>query len=74
MNVTIHPSHWFHHQHLQKADEHLGVIHWSELFHNEVFWILVLLTAVFVPLIILAILFGTTPPSNGLPMIYRPWW
>ena len=74
MNITLHPGHWFHHQHLHKAEEQGSGMRWSEVFHSEVFWILALLTAVLVPLIILALLFGATSPSNGLPMVYRPMW
>jgi hypothetical protein len=58
MNVSIHPSHWFHHH--QPAEP--GKLH--ALVASETFWMFVVMISVLVATIVLAVMFGNAGPSN----------
>jgi len=62
MNITIHPSQWFHHRHL--AGEHEMKRQWHPLLRNEIFWIVAIFVTFFAVATVLAILFGNTVPSE----------
>jgi hypothetical protein len=63
MNITIHPSQWFHHSAMnreQATDEQL-----HQLMQSEVFWIFTIALTVLVVAFALTMLIGQVPLSNG---------
>jgi hypothetical protein len=61
MNVTIHPSQWFHHHAHAEHAEH-GKLY--QMLHSEAFWAVTILAALFAGAIALIVVFGTNPPSG----------
>jgi len=71
MNVSIHPSHWFHHAAVSGGPlpaEHRV----REVLHNGAFWALVTLMAIIVAMVVLAILTGGQPGSAPYAPFYGP--
>jgi hypothetical protein len=62
MNVKIHPSQWFQHWHMQGTHVEQG--HRRSILHNETFWMITVILAVFVAVVALAILVGQMPVGN----------
>ena len=61
MHMTIHPSQWFHHEHVlgneaSSSNELMAGL--QRALHDRMFWLMVGLTALFCLLIGLAILYG----------------
>ncbi len=63
MNITMHPSHWFQHEH--KAQEPIVHARVWQIMHSETFWIFTVLFAVFPVTIFLALTLGKNLPVNS---------
>lgn len=59
MNVTMHPSHWFHHEAV-RAEAMPSPHRLRQLLHDGAFWATVVLIAVICTMFILAIISGGT--------------
>jgi len=61
MNVGIHPGHWFHHHEAEEHSEH-GKLYLT--LYNQAFWAIAILGTLIVGTVVLAAVFGKTPPSG----------
>jgi hypothetical protein len=66
MHLTIHPSQWFHHEHVVEPAEHGR---WWQAFHSEGFWIFMIMVGLLAATIVLTVLYGKVPAS---PYPYMP--
>jgi len=67
MNITIHPSHWFHHH--EEQVEH-GKLY--QVLHDQSFWAITLMIALILGTLVLAVVFGQNPPTHPYDMMYFP--
>ena len=77
MHMTIHPSQWFHHEHVlgeQTPSTHGLMEGLRQLFHSGVFWVLIAALVFFGLMMGLAIIFGENPSTTVPQGPYAPYY